>query len=68
MELTGAEERACTEDDLRGATEAFLASTTREVQPVSAIEDIELPVPGERTREAATGLRARIEKELAAGG
>ena len=50
-------------DDLRVATEAFLATTTREVQPVSTIEDIELP-DGERTREAATRLRTRIEEEL----
>jgi branched-chain amino acid aminotransferase len=66
IEATGAEERACTKDDLRAASEAFLASTTREVQPVAAIEDIELEAPGERTREAAVGLRARIEEELAA--
>ncbi len=58
MEVTGAEERVCTEDDLRQATEAFLASTTREVQPVSAIEDIEFEAPGKRTQEAAAGLRS----------
>jgi branched-chain amino acid aminotransferase len=68
MEVTGAEERVCTPDDLRGATEAFLASTTREVQPVSAIEDIELAAPGTRTQEAAAGLRARIQEALAAVG
>ena len=68
IESTGAEERVCTQDDLKQATEAFLASTTREVQPVSQIEDIELAAPGERTREAAEALRARIEEVLAAGG
>jgi branched-chain amino acid aminotransferase len=67
IEVTGAEERVCTQDDLRQASEAFLASTTREVQPVSAIEDIELKAPGKRTQEAAKGLRARIEEALAAG-
>jgi branched-chain amino acid aminotransferase len=67
MEATGAEERVCTQDDLREALEAFLASTTREVQPVSLIEDIELAAPGERTRAAASALRARIEEALAAG-
>ena len=56
------------QDELREASEAFLASTTREVQPVSAIEDIELAAPGERTKEAAAGLRARIQEALAAGG
>jgi branched-chain amino acid aminotransferase len=67
IEATGAEERVCTEDDLRQASEAFLASTTREVQPVVAIEDIELAAPGKRTQEAAEGLRARIQEALAAG-
>jgi branched-chain amino acid aminotransferase len=67
MEVTGAEERVCTQDDLRQASEAFLTSTTREVQPVSAIEDIEFEVPGKRTKDAAKGLRARIEEALAAG-
>jgi branched-chain amino acid aminotransferase len=65
IEATGAEERVCTQDDLREASEAFLASTTREVQPVLAIEDIEFAAPGERTKEAAAGLRARIQEALA---
>ncbi len=68
MEATGAEERVCTKDDLDQATEAFLASTTREVQPVSQIEEIELAAPGERTREAAAALRARIQEVRAAAG
>lgn len=68
VDLTGAEERACTQDDLRQATEAFLASTTREVQPVALIEDIELDAPGERTGAAAAALRERIQENLAAGG
>ena len=39
--------------ELLAAHEAFLASTTREVQPVSAIDDVELPeAPGPRTSEA----------------
>jgi branched-chain amino acid aminotransferase len=67
IEATGAEERICTKDDLKQATEAFLASTTREVQPVSQIEDIEFDAPGERTQEAAAGLRKRIQEALAAG-
>lgn len=66
MEVVDVRERPCTLDDLRVASEAFLASTTREVQSISTIEDIQLP-EGERTREAATRLRARIEEELAAG-
>jgi branched-chain amino acid aminotransferase len=66
LELVAVEERPCTMDDLRTASEAFLASTTREAQSIAAIEDIALP-EGERTREARAALRARIEEELAAG-
>ena len=65
MDVVPVEERPCTMDDLRGASEAFLASTTREVQPISGVEDIEIPL-GERTREAKAALRSRIEEELAA--
>jgi branched-subunit amino acid aminotransferase/4-amino-4-deoxychorismate lyase len=68
VEVTGAQERVCTRDDLRQASEAFLASTTREVQPVVLIEDVELQAPGECTRAAAAGLRERIREALAAGG
>jgi branched-chain amino acid aminotransferase len=67
MELVPVDERPCTMDDLHAASEAFLASTTREVQSIAAIEDIELP-EGERTRAAEAALRARIEEELAGAG
>jgi branched-chain amino acid aminotransferase len=66
MDVAQVTERPCTMDDLRAASEAFLASTTREAQSIAAIEDLELP-DGERTREVATALRERIEEELAAG-
>ena len=46
LEVGGASERACTMEDLAAADEAFLASTTREVQPISAIDEIELPPDG----------------------
>lgn len=68
VEITGAEERPCTREDVLAASEAFLASTTREVQPVSAIEDVRLEAPGERTRAAADGLHRRIREALSAGG
>jgi branched-chain amino acid aminotransferase len=68
IDATEAEERVCTKDDLEQAKEAFLASTTREVQPVAQIEEIEFKAPGKRTREAAEGLRARIQEALAADG
>ena len=64
MELTDAIERPTTTDDLLGAREAFLASTTREVQSVSAIEDRELGPVGERTMQAADVLRRDIAATL----
>jgi branched-chain amino acid aminotransferase len=66
MEVAEVREQPCTMDDLRAASEAFLASTTREAQSIAAIEDLELP-DGERTREVAAALRRRIDQELAAG-
>jgi branched-chain amino acid aminotransferase len=52
-------------DDLAEATEAFLASTTREVQPVSAIDGRELPqAPGPQTGEAIAAFSAALEREL----
>ena len=66
MEAAEVREQPCTMDDLRAASEAFLASTTREAQSIAAIEDLELP-EGERTREVGAALRQRIEEELAAG-
>ena len=64
MGLVEVEERAVTSDELLGCEEAFLASTTREVQPVSAIEGSELAAPGPRTREAAAALREHIAAAL----
>ena len=65
MDVAEVVERPCTMEDLQGASEAFLASTTREAQSIAAIEELELP-HGERTREVAAALRQRIEEELAA--
>jgi branched-chain amino acid aminotransferase len=51
--------------DLRAAKEAFLASTTREVQAVSAIDATELPAaPGERTRDAIAAFGEALRREL----
>lgn len=51
--------------DLRAAGEVFLASTTREIQAVSAIDGNALPeAPGPRTREAQEAFRATLEQEL----
>jgi len=61
------EEGAWPAEDLRGATEAFLASTTREVQPISAIDGRELPgAPApQAAREAAQAFDRVVERELA---
>jgi branched-chain amino acid aminotransferase len=54
---------------VREAQEAFIASSVREVMPVTAVDDIELPdAPGPVTRAAHEALTARIVRELAAAG
>jgi branched-chain amino acid aminotransferase len=54
-------------EDLEGASEAFLASTVREVQAVSAVNETKLPeCPGSRTQEAAEAFSAILDRELAA--
>ena len=67
MRLTDAQESSCTKEDLLEASEAFVVSSVREVQPVGTIEDREFGEPGERTRAAAAAFRAHVEEELAAG-
>jgi branched-chain amino acid aminotransferase len=52
-------------DDLLGAREALLASTTREVQGISAIDGLALEAPGARTREAREAFARRLDGELA---
>src|SRR5215210_2626679 len=64
MRLVEVEETPVTGDEIKQAREAFLASTTREVQPVGAIEDREFGEGGEVTDKAASALRAQIEHEL----
>jgi branched-chain amino acid aminotransferase len=51
--------------NLRAAHEAFLASTTREIQAVSAIDGTALPqAPGPRTQEAQQAFAATLGREL----
>ena len=67
MEEAAAQEAVCTLDDVRGAEEAFIASSVREVTPIAAVDDIELPsAPGPVTQDARERLARRIERELGA--
>jgi branched-chain amino acid aminotransferase len=52
-------------DDLRGAGEAFLASTTREIQAVASVDGtIFSAAPGPRTREAQEAFADTLGREL----
>ncbi len=65
LDLVPIEERRVHRDQIAGATEAFVASTLREVLPVSRIDDVELPAaPGPRTADAAARFKAHVEAEL----
>jgi branched-chain amino acid aminotransferase len=66
VDLMEVVEEPCTREDAAAADEAFVASTVREVMPVSGIEEVDLPSPGPVTAEAARRLRERIEQELSA--
>jgi branched-chain amino acid aminotransferase len=51
--------------DLLGASEAFLASTTREIQPVRSVDGAELGrAPGPVTSEAEKAFAATVAREL----
>ncbi|MET0306043.1 MAG: aminotransferase class IV [Solirubrobacterales bacterium] len=59
------EEGAWPVADLRAAKEAFLASTTREIQAVAAIDGTDLPdAPGPRTLEAQQAFAETLGREL----
>ncbi len=63
MDVVEVEERPLEAQELLDSQEAFLSSTTREVQPIAGVESRELG-EGERTREAAAALREHIEGAL----
>src|SRR3954451_18742489 len=67
LRLVQVEERSCPIETLMAASEAFLASTIREVQSIGAIEDVEFE-EGPRGRDAAAAFRAHIEAELQRAG
>jgi branched-chain amino acid aminotransferase len=67
LEACDVTETPCTLDDVGDAEEAFIASTVREVMPISAVDDIVLPAaPGPVTAAAHAAFRRRLERELQA--
>jgi len=64
LEVVEVAEEPVTVEDLRSASGAALASTTREVQPVHHIEDIELDVNDALVREATERTREAIAAGL----
>jgi branched-chain amino acid aminotransferase len=67
LTAAGAREASCTLDELQGAEEAFLASTIREVQPISAVDDVELPSDRPVTTRVADAVRTHIAARLQSG-
>jgi branched-chain amino acid aminotransferase len=65
LEITDAQERVTTLDDLAQISEAFFASSLREVQPVGSIDGRAVPsAPGPFSIESAARVRAHIEAAL----
>jgi branched-chain amino acid aminotransferase len=65
ISVSGAVERSCTLEQLKAADEVFLASTVREVQAVSAIDEHEFTGPRPVSERTATLAAERIQAELA---
>jgi branched-chain amino acid aminotransferase len=64
LEALAVEEGQYAAGHLRGAQEAFLASTTREIQPIATIDGEPLAaVGGEATGRAAAALAAAVDEE-----
>lgn len=68
IERLEVEEGVFPTSELAECSEAFLASTTREVQPVAVIDGRELEWPGPRTREASEAFAAAVAAEIDAVG
>jgi len=66
IQATGAPERGCTLDELLDADEAFLASTTREVQAISAVDERTFDAPGPITARTAEVVEALVREQLEA--
>ena len=68
IEQGDAVERSCTLEELADADEVLLASTTREVQPVAAVDGWRFEAPGPVTARVGAAVGAAIRSELAAAG
>jgi branched-chain amino acid aminotransferase len=66
IDVTGAREQPCTLEELYTADEAFLASTTREVEPVAAVDDHTFDAPGPISERASEVVAERIQAQLGA--
>ena len=65
VEACAAVERDLAAVDLLDADEAFLTSTTREVQPIRAVDGKALPAaPGPMSKEASDALRAVVATDI----
>jgi branched-chain amino acid aminotransferase len=64
MDASGAEEQACTLEELLAADELFIASTVREVHPVSAVDERQFGAPGPVTTRLAADVGAWVRSEL----
>lgn len=64
IDTAGVSERSCTLDELGQADEAFLASTTREVQPVAQIDDSSFNRAEAVTARVAAAVAERVRSEL----
>jgi len=65
LEVSDAVEHDVPLEALAEADEAFLSSSTREVQPISMVDGRPLPsVPGPRSKEAAEAFRALVARDL----
>jgi branched-chain amino acid aminotransferase len=65
LDVTDAHERSCTLDELYAADEVFLASTTREVEPVRAVDDQLFDGPTPVSDAARAAAVQRISAQLA---
>jgi branched-chain amino acid aminotransferase len=64
IDTAGASERSCTLDELGQADEAFLTSTTREVQPVAQIDDHSFNGGEAVSTRVAAAVSERVRSEL----